>query len=351
MSAKHIVIAATFASISFSAYGQGVCQNIMTYASRDETEADSSIVTYQSIYKEHCEGSSYSRKNQTDVGLQAVIYSIPVKLDLGTGSSEEKMDKFCKLMAESDYLNKDVHLNSSTVVREALTAFNECVALANKKIYFYPTILKTQIDVDVKRGDEDVSVLGVRYKSDRLKCHVPHTDSEKTTTVADLNTRQLLGAGSYPITCERIPQKQDDGTLDYPSVDLSITTDRGTLAIPVSADAELPTKWASAFSAQQKQLSADIDDIDKRLASIQLGKTVNCAWPDPAKGEGGCDSSCDPGSVVIGGTCELFNSGNGHAVHEMVVSNNKWFCDYVNTGNESRAGVHIHSTPLCKAAP
>jgi hypothetical protein len=253
---------------------QEICRDIITYAARDLTSTNTQDAVSYSIYSEHCEGSSLRQSGQTNIGLEAVVKAVPVKFNLGSGSAEQKLQQFCKIYSQTGAASSVANIQTSLVVREALTAFNDCIMMANRGVHFIPTIQRAQVAVSVRRAaGQDVNIQGVRYRADVLKCDVPNTDTRNGTQVADLNTRKKLGADFYPIFCERIGIPNANGGLNYPRAELSILTDQGNFAMPIAPDAEMPVAWASEISNNigrlRENTSTDFGSLRSRIGALE----------------------------------------------------------------------------------
>lgn len=270
MRAAALAVAGSLIAISSSStQAQNICTGILSYASRDELQDDKDSATAQSIYSENCQGSSVKAAKRTDIGLEAVIKAIPARFNLGTGRSEERLSNFCKVASEQNISNEKFILRKSSVVREALDAFNRCVQLSNSTAYFDPIIGSRDISVSVRRGSNNVNITGLSYDDASMTCSIA---TKTETKVADLNTRaEINDSSAVPIICTRKGAKSDDGVIQYPRAELTILTDQANFTIPVDSDAILPPMASSAIvkqiqelrSNQQSQIDVLRGDIEK----------------------------------------------------------------------------------------
>lgn len=299
-----------------AAHAQEICSGLLSYAARDELEYSRDTATARSLYNEHCEGSTAKKSSQTNIGIEAVIKAVPIKFNLGQGSASEKLNTFCKIASDQAISNEKVELKRSTVVREALDAFNRCIVSANSAVFFDPIIGNKDVIISVSRGKENVEIRGINYSEKDLDCTISLSDK---TIKADRDTRHTISdGGSVPIYCRRLDQPQSDGSIKYPATALTIVTNRTQLRVPVPEDAELPTRWATEIDASIKALaertSTSIAGIEQRLD----GTKFDCQSTSTVfSSQRNTDGQVGPALVVsvpaqfrsthtvIGGSCEI----------------------------------------------
>ena len=175
----------------------------------------------KSIYDDYCQGNSARSSAATSVGIEAVVKAIPIKFNFGGNSAQEQLSNFCRNYNTSFQAYSQQEMDSSVVVRKALSAFNECIGLSKKDVYFKPVMGRTNVSVDLSRGARDVQLQGIVYRSSDLSCMVPGAEG---LVKADEHTTKSLDGNSLPITCTRIPQSQPDGTQVYTGTELTVAT-------------------------------------------------------------------------------------------------------------------------------
>jgi hypothetical protein len=288
---------------SYQASAQNVCTGLLSYTGRDySTEARENSIA-ASLYSDHCEGSSSKKGSNTTIGLEAVVKAIPIKFSFGGSSSEEKLNNFCKVYDQRRAEFSSEAIDKSTVVREALTAFNACVGLAARDIYFSPVIGKTRIAVDIKRGSEDAAITGVSYDSTLLSCRFPADDGKGPAVAADKDTNRPLKSAYIAINCDRIAQNDAGGAKIYPSAELLLTTSRGSLLVPIVADGSMPLQFASEITERISQLENRATELAARQMSCDIVQQtttghyaeVNAVIPVEAKKR----------AVLTGGGCMM----------------------------------------------
>lgn len=261
--------------ISHGVLAQDICSGILAYTGRDViSEARENSVAAE-IYNQHCEGSSAKGSSSTSVGLEAVVKAIPIKFSFGGASAQEKLNSFCKVYTARRAEFSAENIDRSIVVREALSAFNECVSLSTKGIFFHPKIGRTSLVVDVRRGSDDASITGVAYDPDLMTCRFPPT-SGAAATVADRDAVRSLDGNFLPITCDRKSVAGPNGERNYPRIEMIIATSRGSLFIPVAPDALMPLQWASDMSQRVSSVEQRVDaaDVQSKDLSARVGMTT-----------------------------------------------------------------------------
>lgn len=311
-----------------SAAAQDVCGGILSYTGRDiVSEARENSIAAE-IYSQHCEGSSASRSSSTTVGLEAVVKAIPVKFNFGGSSAQEKLNNFCKTYTSRRSEFSSEQIDRSTVVRESLSAFNQCVELSTKGIYFNPKIGRTIVVVDVRRGSDDASIVGVRYDSDLLTCHLPPTASGGAI-VADKDIVKVLDGNYLPITCDRKPVVRSSGEKVYPRAEVAVTTSRGTFLMPIAADSLMPEQWASQIQDTLKNMADELERLRKPRqleCKVRVGE-LSARDRFPVGRAEMTEDEKKAGYQVTGGGCEQIHPDNNFAfVQGRPDGDRRWIC-------------------------
>lgn len=236
---------------------QDVCSGILSYTGRDVVSEDRDNSVASDIFNQHCEGATAKRGSSNSVGLEAVVKAIPVKFNFGGSSNEEKLSSFCKVYSSRRSEFSSERIDRSTVVREALAAFNNCVELSTKGIYFNPKVGRTSFVVDVRRGSDDASITGVMYDESLVSCYLPPTGSNEAS-LANRNSVRVLDGNFLPIVCERKPAMAAGGGKSYPRVEVTIATSRGSLLLPIPEDSLMPQQWASQVQEELAKMAEDV---------------------------------------------------------------------------------------------
>ncbi|WP_441229412.1 hypothetical protein AB7828_03540 [Tardiphaga sp. 215_C5_N2_1] len=298
---RTVVVAFLFSAVITPAFSQSICTGLLTYTGRDlSTEVRENSIA-ASIYSEHCEGNTSKKSNSTNVGLEAVVKAVPVKFSFGGSSNEEKLNNFCKVYDQRRAEFSSEQIDRSTVVRSSLEAFNTCIRLAASDIYFNPLIGKTNVAIDIKRGGEDAAIVGVHYDNSLVTCNLPAEDGKGPAVVADKNINRALKTAYLPLACERLAQPGPGGTKLYPAVEITVATSRGTLLLPVGADAAMPIQYASEIGERIKQLETGIAKAGSRKMSCDLVQNVGTGHYPMVEAK--IPASALNNSVLTGGGC------------------------------------------------
>lgn len=254
---QRILVVFTF-SYCLAAFPQdNACDNVLIYASHDTSQQSYDTSVTKSIYSSECSGETMRENADTEIGVEAVVKAIPIKFNFGGSSNKERLNQFCKTV--HDYYSSDLHAqeSDSTVVREAVAAWQECVHA--KKIQFLPTVDNTQVLLGLRRktGDE-VKVTGVKVNPTLLKCTVP---GKSGPMAADLSTRQTLTGEDWTISCDRLPEANGDVT-EYPAATLSVVTTADHFVLKIPAVAEQPRRWSGDFEDQLKSQQVQISTLN-----------------------------------------------------------------------------------------
>jgi hypothetical protein len=246
------------------------CRDVLTYAARNYSAETLDSAILVRTYSQYCEGTEIRSGTSFSAGLSAVVEAIPIKFNLGTGSTEQRLKHFCKTFHSEYKAHENFYQEVSTVAEGSVKAWSACKNLAGQGVLFRPKMGRTQVIIEVARTSASpASVQGVTYDSKLMSCSVPSTDKKNDRSPADQSTTKALSDAYWPITCVRHPQRQS-GTVFYPGVEISVGTTKGAFLLPVSEDALFERQWASDFSAELSKMKTEI-------ASKLVQATLECA--------------------------------------------------------------------------
>lgn len=250
------------------------CAEILRNVPRDISVESQNDGTALKIADKFCQNGSAKSSGSVDLGFGAVIESIPIKFNLGAGSTEEKQNQFCKDF-NSDYTqNISRYVASSRAAAGIPEAWLSCKSLAVQGVMFKPRISQTLIVIEIaKKTPSPVSVQGVSYDPALLNCSVPNTKTRASRVKASEKTVKTLSEQYWPIFCKRIPM-DENGQKVYPRVDVGIATTKGSFLLPVQADALPSYKWSSEIQSDIERLTAALADMkvkmNNRISGIVL---------------------------------------------------------------------------------
>jgi hypothetical protein len=252
------------------------CSDVLQKAGRNYIEDDYANATASLLYDQQCSGATYKNSGGFGASLEAIIDSIPLKFGATGSNDTERMSNFCRTYNSLLINNTQSVRISNTVVGESVRAWLECKRLASQGIDFRPAILRTQFTVAVRRtSGAAASITSVLYDSKLANCTVPENGKAAKATIS--TNIALVDDREVVISCIRSAVKKQDGAMEYPAIDLSIVTDRGTLALPVLQDAAMPELWASQIQSHITRTEKDLNDrmakLNGRVSGIHLSES------------------------------------------------------------------------------
>jgi hypothetical protein len=239
------------------------CRDVLVYSARTETIETLDYAAASKIYDQYCEESSVRSGTNFGAGIDAIVKAIPVKFALNSGSNEERLSSFCKTFSSDQATRTTQYKSQSLVVTDTTNAWLACKALAGQGVLFRPKLSTTKVVIEVARTNAyDVSVQGVSYDTKLLQCTVPSSDqAPDRRAAATPNTRKKLSPDYWSITCDRLPQS-NGVEKQYPHVDITVDTTKGSFLLPVPAEAVLPLQ--ASMDIQQK-----LEEFQRKLAELQ----------------------------------------------------------------------------------
>ncbi len=308
------------------------CNDVLATSARNYDVAQSFDAVSYSLYQQYCEDDQVRSGTNFSAGLDAVIKAVPIKFNLGSGSTEDRVRHFCRTFNSAYQANSGSYRQSSLVVGETTKAWLQCKQLAARGVAFSASISHEHVNVDVRRMNaEDVTVQGVIYSADKMTCSVPNTDLSQTRVTATGTTVKNLGKEDWVVTCVRKPISSPTETV-YPGGDVTVVTSAGEFMLPVPVDAEFPRQWASEFQKSLNQLSSDGKATNGRVLALEtkLTATPSGAWGQVQGFGGGLNqvarnSVCPAGQVMVGievvtgGTCHGSCDPDGRPLHSFKI--------------------------------
>jgi hypothetical protein len=275
------------------------CEAILQYGARETSVEASKHKISSSYYSRHCEGSTASASSQTDVGFMAMISGNFFDIDVGTGSTSDKANNFCKSYSDSKDRRDELYRNVSTVNAQALTSFVDCAKLSVEGVAFSPTLSRTVVNLDIQRTTgAKLTLTGFAYDEQLLECTGQNRENQRVPlkSVAPI---ELADNQMWTAICTRKPQSAGD-VVFYPDATLSVATSQSSFLLPISADALHPRQWATDFESE-------LVDIRKEVQAIPRSFDLVCDKIDLASGQAGYPEvvvPIPPNTVLTGGGCE-----------------------------------------------
>jgi hypothetical protein len=253
------------------------CVDIYKNSTRDYSEAQQNNVELVRSFSSFCKKDGSVNTSATGVGLEAIVKAIPFKFSFNNGTSEQKMEEFCKVGSNQFDSWSAASNASSVVVTGALANFNSCVDLARSGLHLRVAI--NQPDTLVVSGSADGA-----YKD--FINSIVYDDSTMTCKSADFNSTHksvaysgpvhLSTANPFAITCIKKPQKKQDGSMFYQRTTLTIAAGAvSPLAIVFPSDTLNGFELASQASQAVTQAVADLNQAQAATAAQkQVAETL-----------------------------------------------------------------------------
>lgn len=262
---------AVTAGIGLPALAAG-CDGILSLT-RNLTFEQKSIRVAQNIYSQYCSGSTVKSGSEFSLGLDVVIEQVPIGLNLGSGSTKEKVEHLCSQYSSWYASNSaSVSLAISTSDK-AIDAWVSCQELEKQDVFFSVNPQKELVGFGVRRGTDVIDFLGMDYVDAHLSCFGPFGKDGKQILI-DRDTRFTLSSSKeQPITCRRSYETKD-GIEYLASSEVSISAEgRPPLIIPLPREEKYEPSFASeiknSITSLDARLSAGISKTEQNVAKLR----------------------------------------------------------------------------------
>jgi hypothetical protein len=275
---KNVILfaAALNTALSSPLYAQdptAVCLAIVTDATRDVGIQSGSSSFLNTMYSNFCQQDGTVQSSSFNVGLLAVIYSIPVGLTGGGANASTRITNFCKNY-QSIYASNSQSFDVETIiVQKALDSANQCLEIATKSQNTISYSVLTPQMLSIKFGiptGQTLDIHGVSHDGS-VRC-----EGRKITGVGTIDFSTGSGqtvtsaTGTYNISCTRRPFASQGGTSVYNATGLTVSTNMGSMDIYWPQDSVLPLTTASQIEGTISGLNTKIQEL--RL-TVQRGLT------------------------------------------------------------------------------
>lgn len=255
------------ASVSFA---QQTCQQVYQNAVRDIDLDTRSQVQASEIFQEHCESNGSAKSSSLTVGIDATVKKIPLKFNLGSGSSAERLQSFCKSMASASFNKSDSYKYQSYVVTDALALMNQCLIIEKSGVrasHVVNGLTSVTVRFDFNAGQQQVVLRSVTYDETSAKCTTTAINGSPIAVTASL--KQVTLKNSFAIVCRRIPTKLTDGTQVIKPLELSIDTNHGPYTVQLLGDRVYSYRSASQSMASIQSLNQANASLSASLSSAK----------------------------------------------------------------------------------
>lgn len=244
------------------------CDKVFEQNVRDVVVLDTSFQTLNTIYDNYCQASGETKNSHSAVDFEAVIKKIPTKFAGSTGSSTERVNKFCREYNEVRYQEQNLNLGVDTVSVAALEQYNICRSIEreNGVRITHSTAVPGAITVQFTFLEQN------RYL--RLEHVASGPNLTCGTTAIDGNWTQLEKKAyefrqTFSILCERSGEAKKDGSTNYRATWLEIGTNFGPYSIPMPMDNVYNNELASASTEKIEGLNKQLSENVAKLSAAE----------------------------------------------------------------------------------
>lgn len=292
MIGRTIAVAVGCVAIGFVAFSQktlaqtdaaAICGGILANASHNVNLSESSMDYLNTIFDNYCDQSGTTKSSGSDVGLSAVISSIPIGFSLGSSDARTSMKNFCRNYASTANSRSRTYSYQSSVVDKALTTVSDCMKFALTGNYIQHRIL----------NDEAANIIltaasGSEVKIDGLKTSGPVSCSgfEKSGKVIKFNqSTEYQFSGNYVITCARQPNRNPGDSPNgetFEEATVTVSTPLGSYAFLWPRSVRLGNNDARSIQQALSDVQQSIIDENKTIADLNTSMS-SFAGPKPTK--------------------------------------------------------------------
>ena len=246
-----------------------VCTDMVQTAAHNVGLTTSSYEYLSTVFDNYCERNGTTRKSALDTGMSTIVKAIPVQFTLGASDEATAMTNYCRTYSSITHEQGSTFASSSQVVEEALISANDCVkAVQGGNAMSHQIINPKMLIINIKAGSGQRVTIGGVAHDPKVTCQ-GHSDGIFGTKTFEISTSyEVTGwAGSYNITCTRMPSGTSNGMTTYDDAAISVSTNIGPYNVYWPKETLFPMNAAS--------------DIQKALASLAcLGCIEASVLPD-----------------------------------------------------------------------
>ncbi|NPU63721.1 hypothetical protein HL667_01780 [Bradyrhizobium sp. 83012] len=337
-------IAVLLASMSVTE-AQDACSEVLRLTGKSETSTAEVYAFANRLYSQHCEGSKYKENKNLNIGLEAVVESIPVNFKLDKGTNTERVEHFCKTYDADLKINYSRAAQASIVSSVAVQAWENCQKFRNLGINFAPMVVLDQVVLSVeKKSADSIIIQGVKYDEDKMTCTATGDDASPAKSVkASLDTIRKLDSGDqWHVLCKR-KSVEEAGIKTFPITSLVVLTTKGAFTLPIAADADLGIKTAQQM---MKELADIRSSLQKPPPALRCSRTTTSNNDGVPAAVANIPKEYESkGYVVTGGGCQ--QNSKSYALTRNNSGGGGWECDINPMGEKLPAGALTAEVTYC----
>lgn len=257
------------------------CTEVYRTATRNlniETR-DRSFRSY--FFSQHCQSDGSVKSTTLGLDASAVIKGIPIDIGFDGSSDQEKISQFCKSETSSVSAFDSKLVFADSVVVDALTSFNQCVALSRKEFKIWHEDnhpVSATVTVQVLNPALKPKLTAVGYDLRQVEC--------TSTSFSDSGEVKLLHEavdfpidGTFTMYCSRKSIESPD-LIEVQRTPIQIQTTVGDYQFVLQADeqyvgVQLASQTKNTIDALFKQL----DEVSKDLGFTKAALDAKDRYP------------------------------------------------------------------------
>jgi len=285
-----------------------VCAAVITKNVFFNTRSDE-FLNY--VYEKNCGNTSTSSSSGGGLGIKATIDAIPGELTGHYENAQQGMQNFCNNYKSRYQASSTTASYSETVVPDAYTSFDQCVALAARGIEVRPEITDIRsFDIYISPAKKSTLLIKGIKTPPAGNVHCSYNDPKATFNKepqASMSTSLALHEDdSFNMACTRKGTIAADGGEVFEKDTILVMTDAGDYATVMGADTIVTQRMASVLTDQIKTLQAHNEDLGNRLVALEKdaealrsGRGATVASPAMSADVNDHNTyTCPPGSYV-----------------------------------------------------
>lgn len=232
---KRIMIAFVAAAITSPALADNsalfaTCTEFTKQAFREYSIKNSDEAKLDTIYDKYCREDKTANTSNFGLGLDVVIYDIPIGLTVDTSNAHQAMTNFCKNYQRLTTSKSSEYIREERIVGRAYDSFDRCVAWASQGISIGHRVESlSRINFFLQPSyNRPVFIRGIKPSSN-VKCQgIDPTAAKPEEVTFDGNTTiKLTPDLSLGMVCERTGKTDKDGNTILEEGEVTILTDIG----------------------------------------------------------------------------------------------------------------------------
>lgn len=277
---KSIFVTSLVASFHFgSLHAQtSVCEAVYKESVRN-VDIQSRVLTEQNdTFSTHCEVNGSLKSSSTNVDLSIPVKAIKIGFSGSKNEAQQEMQEFCKTFTQRlNRFDSFYQLNNHVVV-DALTSFNQCVALEKESVRISHAATESRslvVRVGFNPTEANVSLRSVDYDSSAAQCSTSITEGGKSIELSR-DMKEVKAMGPFSISCTRTAQPTSTGDLKFSRLELLVDTNRGAYKVTMPTEEMLGYDLASqnkmnllAAMQEHVRLRNQIDLLQAKMAGVR----------------------------------------------------------------------------------